>query len=67
MTAEVSPLRYEISEAARALRISRALLYRRIQAGEIAVQRDGRRSFITARELERYVAERETPARGQPS
>lgn len=52
------PLRYDINEAARMLRISRATLYERIRAGNIRTQKDGRRSFITAAELQRYVAEK---------
>jgi excisionase family DNA binding protein len=52
----IPPLRLEIPEAAAALRISRALLYKRIAAGDIAVQKDGKRSLITRTELERYVA-----------
>jgi excisionase family DNA binding protein len=51
----IPPLRLEIPEAAQALRISRALLYRRIRSGEITAQKDGKRSFITAAELRRYV------------
>ncbi len=49
-------LRFEINEAAHILRISRATLYERIRDGQIAVQKDGRRTFITADELQRYVA-----------
>lgn len=52
-------LRFEIAEAARILRISRATLYQRIRGGSIAVQKDGRRTFITAAEIHRYV----TPTR----
>jgi excisionase family DNA binding protein len=48
-------LRFEITEAARILRISRATLYQRIRGGLIATQKDGRRTFITAAELHRYV------------
>jgi excisionase family DNA binding protein len=48
-------LRFEITEAARILRISRATLYERIRGGLIATQKDGRRTFITAIELHRYV------------
>lgn len=56
-TAELLPqLRFEISEAARILRMSRASLYERIRGGEIKAQKDGRRSYITASELQRYVA-----------
>lgn len=49
-------LRFEITEAAQILRISRALLYQRITNGAIKAQKDGTRSFITAAELSRYVA-----------
>jgi len=45
-----------ITEAARILRISRATLYDRIRDGLIATQKDGRRTFITAAELHRYVS-----------
>jgi len=48
-------LRFEISEAARILRLSRATLYERIRDGELKAQKDGRRSFITAVELQRYI------------
>ncbi len=49
-------LRFEITEAAHILRISRATLYERIRGGLIATQKDGRRTFITATELQRYVS-----------
>lgn len=52
----IPPLRLEIPEAAQALRISRASLYKRIKSGDIAAQKDGARSFITADELRAYVA-----------
>ena len=48
-------LRFEIAEAARILRMSRAQLYRRIQQGCIVPQKDGGRTYITRAELERYV------------
>ena len=51
-------LRFEIVEAARILRMSRAMLYERIRAGQIKAQRDGRRRYITAVELQRYVTSR---------
>jgi hypothetical protein len=59
MSEEFQPLpqlRFDINEAARILRLSRAALYQRIRAGMIKTQKDGRRSFITAVELQRYVA-----------
>jgi excisionase family DNA binding protein len=49
-------IRFDIMEAAHILRISRATLYERIKAGEIKTQKDGRRSYVTASELQRYVA-----------
>jgi excisionase family DNA binding protein len=48
-------LRFEISEAARILRVSRAQLYNRIHEGSIRRQKDGARTYITCAELERYV------------
>jgi hypothetical protein len=48
-------LRFEISEAARILRMSRAQLYMRIQQGSLNPQKDGARTYVTRRELERYV------------
>jgi hypothetical protein len=35
--------------------MSRATLYERIRAGLIKAQRDGRRRYITAVELQRYI------------
>jgi excisionase family DNA binding protein len=52
---ELPQLRFEIIEAARILRMSRATLYERIRAGEIKAQKDGRRRYISALELQRYV------------
>lgn len=49
-------LRFEIIEAARILRMSRATLYERIRTGNLKAQRDGRRRYITAEELHRYIA-----------
>jgi transcriptional regulator of acetoin/glycerol metabolism len=37
-------LRFEILEAARILRLSRATLYQRIRAGQLAIHKDGPRS-----------------------
>ena len=52
---ELPQLRFAIIEAARILRMSRATLYERIRAGDIKAQKDGRRRYITASELHRYV------------
>lgn len=48
-------LRFDIGEAARILRMSRAQLYNRIHQGSIRCQKDGARTYITRPELERYV------------
>jgi len=48
-------IRFDMMEAARILRISRATLYERVKAGEIRTQKEGRRSYVTATELQRYV------------
>lgn len=51
-------LRFDIPEVARILRISRATLYQRIRTGAIKIHKDGRRTFVTAEELLRYVTPR---------
>jgi excisionase family DNA binding protein len=48
-------LRFEVSEAAQILRMSRAQLYNRIHDGSLKPQKDGARTYITRSELERYV------------
>ena len=48
-------LRFEILKVARILRLSRATLYQRIRAGQLEIHKDGRRSYVTAAELHRYV------------
>jgi hypothetical protein len=56
LSAESLPqIRFDITEASRILRMSRASLYERIRLGEIKSQKDGRRSYVTAVELQRYV------------
>jgi hypothetical protein len=54
-TSLLPSLRFEISEAAQILRMSRAQLYNRIHGGTIKPQKDGARTYITRVELERYV------------
>lgn len=48
-------LRFQITEAAKILRISRATLYERIRAGRLSTQKDGRRTFVTSEEIRRYI------------
>ena len=56
LSAESLPqIRFDITEASRILRMSRASLYERIRLGELRSQKDGRRSYVTAAELQRYV------------
>jgi excisionase family DNA binding protein len=52
-------LRFDVAEAAHILKFSRATLYNRISDGAIRTQKDGRRTYITRAELERYVASRD--------
>jgi hypothetical protein len=52
---ELPALRFDIEEAKDILRMSRAQLYIRIAEGAIAIQKDGARTYISLRELERYV------------
>lgn len=56
MQDSIPPLRLEISEAAEALRISRAYLYQKIKVGAIVAVKDGGRTFINVDELRRYAA-----------
>ena len=59
MNRAVEPLphiRFEMIEAARILRMSRATLYKRVSEQAIKAHKDGRRRYITATELHRYVA-----------
>ena len=48
-------LRFEIAEVAHILRMSRATLYQRIRDGQLKIHKDGRRSYVAADELQRYV------------
>jgi hypothetical protein len=52
---DLPALRFDINEAREILRMSRAQLYNRIAEGAIAIQKDGARTYISLRELERYV------------
>ena len=53
--APLPALRFEITEAARILRMSRTQVYNRIHDGALKSQKDGTRTYITRVELERYV------------
>jgi excisionase family DNA binding protein len=60
-------LRFEVSEVARVLRISRATLYQRIREGRITTQKDGRRTFITVSELPLTPPGPQPPSTVRPS
>lgn len=47
--------RYSIPEAAKTVGLCKATIDRRIKAGLLKAHHDGRRTFILAEELERYV------------
>ena len=52
-------LRFSIESAAKALDCSTRQLWRKVAAGEIKTQQDGRKHYVTRAELERV-------ARGEP-
>lgn len=51
----LAPLRYSMREVQRLLGLSRSTLYARIADGKLAIQKDGRRTFVLASELDRYL------------
>jgi excisionase family DNA binding protein len=56
-------LRADVEQAASLLGVSRALVYKRIAAGAIHAQKDGKRTFISMTELARYVESLECSTR----
>jgi len=64
-TTSLPALRFDIPEAAKILRMSRAQLYNRIYEGTIKPQKDGARTYITRGELERYVESCTLPPRNE--
>ena len=54
----LEPLRLTVRQAAQQIGMSRAQLYRRLQAGELRAQKDGVSVYILPAELRRYVASR---------
>jgi hypothetical protein len=48
--------RYPLRDGFRLLGLPRSTGYLKIQSGQLRVQKDGRRAFITAEEIDRYVA-----------
>jgi hypothetical protein len=54
---------YAISQATALLSMSRSVIYEQIRAGRLDVVHQGRRCYVTAAALERYVALLEREAR----
>jgi len=59
-----SPLLYKVTDAMRALRMSRSVIYEQIRAGRIRTVKQGRATFITAAAITDYITllEREAGA-----
>lgn len=53
--------RYRPKEAADLLGLSRTEFYRRLREGKLRSQKDGRRSYVTADEIDRYVRDGGAP------
>lgn len=51
--------RYPLVEGFALLGLPRSSGYQRIKQGELHPQKDGRRSYLTAAEIDRYVAARD--------
>jgi len=51
----LAPLRYSLREVEKLLGLSRSTLYTRIAEGKLVIQKDGRRTFVCATELARYL------------
>lgn len=53
--------RYRIDEAFKLLGLARSEGYKRVKEGKLRAQKDGRRSYITADEIDRYVRDGGAP------
>jgi hypothetical protein len=69
MTAVAERALYAISDAMALLSMSRTVIYQQIRAGRLDTVHQGRRCYITAAAIERYVAllESEAQADGDTS
>jgi hypothetical protein len=47
--------RYQVDEAFALIGLPRSSGYARVKQGVLRVQKDGRRSYVTAEEIDRYV------------
>jgi excisionase family DNA binding protein len=61
----LTPLRYSLNDVQKLLGLSRSTLYSRIAEGKLTVQKDGRRTFVLATELQDYL-QRQTPVPRAP-
>ena len=50
-----NPLRYSIAQATILLGLSRSTLYTRVAEGKLTIHKDGRRTFVSAIQLHRYL------------
>jgi len=60
-----SKFRYVASEAFRMLDLRRSVGYQRIKQGRLRAQKDGRHLYISAAEIDRYIANDPAPTRAQ--
>jgi excisionase family DNA binding protein len=52
---QISPVLYDVAEAAEALRLSRSLLYELIRSGQLRSVKAGRRRLVPVTALQEYV------------
>lgn len=55
--ADGPPIAYRIEDAARALGVGRTTIYRLIRDGKLRIVKVGKRSLITASELQSFLSE----------
>lgn len=52
---EFTKPRYPVTEARGLLGLGHTIFYARVKEGKLRLQKDGKRSFVTAAELARYI------------
>lgn len=52
---EFTKPRYPVTEARNLLGLGHSKFYERVKEGKLRLQKDGKRSFVTAAELTRYI------------
>lgn len=63
---EVAPISYGVADAAKAIGVSRAYMYRLLGEGKIAAKKIGARTIITTAELTRFVSVQPAFVPGEP-